>query len=99
MALLCFPASAPHLNLLERLWTFVKKQGLYSQSSADHLAFQHAILEGIAQASDPHPEALASLLPWKLQSCTAVQGLGEESNISLFPVARRTQRKVSSIAA
>ena len=26
MALLFFPASAPHLNLLERLWKFVKKQ-------------------------------------------------------------------------
>ena len=99
MALLFFPASAPHLNLLERLWKFVKKQWLYSKYSADHLAFQQAIIEGIEQASDPHPEALASLLPLTLQSCTAVQGSGEESNISLFPVARRTQRKVSSIAA
>jgi hypothetical protein len=38
-------------------------------------------------------------LTLKFQSFTAVQVIGEESNISLFPVARRTQRKVSSIAA
>ena len=77
----------------------VKKQCLYSKYSADHLAFQQAIIECIEQASDTHQEALASLLTLKFQSFTAVQVIGEESNISLFPVARRTQRKVSSIAA
>ena len=57
------------------------------------------VFECIEQASDTHQEALASLLTLKFQSFTAVPVIGEESNISLFPVARRTQRKVSSIAA
>ena len=97
--LLFLPAYSPNLNLIERLWKFVKKQCLYSKYYADHLAFQQAIIECIEQASDTHQEALASLLTLKFQSFTAVPVIGEESNISLFPVARRTQRKVSSIAA
>lgn len=97
--LLFLPAYSPNLNLIERLWKFVKKQCLYSKYYADHLAFQQAIIECIEQAPDKHKEALTSLLTLKFQSFKAVQVIGEESNVSVFPVARRTQRKVSSIAA
>jgi transposase len=99
IALLFLPAYSPNLNLIERFWKFVKKPCLYSKYYADHLAFQQAIIECIAQAPDKHQEALTSLLTLKFQSFKTVQVLGEESNVSLFPVARRTQRKVSSIAA
>jgi transposase len=97
--LLFLPAYSPNLNLIERFWKFVKKQCLYSKYYADHHAFQQAILECIAQAPEKHKEALASLLTLKFQSFKAVQVIGEESNISLFPVARQRQRKVSSQAA
>jgi len=50
MAWLCLPPYSPNLNLLERFWTFVKKPCLYSKYSADHLAFQQAIIECIEQA-------------------------------------------------
>ena len=99
IALLFLPAYAPNLPLLERFGKFVKKTCLYSKYSADHHAFQHAIIEGIEQAPDKHKKELESLLTLKLQSFKAVRVIGEESNISVFPVARQTQRKVSSKAA
>jgi transposase len=33
--LLCLPPYSPHLNLIERLWKFVKKQGLYAMYYPD----------------------------------------------------------------
>lgn len=99
IALRFLPAYSPTLNLIERFWKFVKKPCLYSKYYEDHLAFQRAILECIAQAPDKHKEALASLLTLQFQSFKTVQVIGEESNVSLFPVTRRTQRKVSSKAA
>ena len=97
--LLFLPAYSPNLNLIERFWKFVKKQCLYSKYSPDHLSFQRAIIECIAQAPDKHKEELASLLTLKFQSFKAVRVIGEESNVSVFPVARQRQRKVSSKAA
>jgi transposase len=97
--LLFLPPYSPNLNLIERFWKFVKKQCLYSKYYADHLAFQHAIMACIVQAPDKHKEELASLLTLKFQSFKAAQVIGEESNVSLFPVARQRQRKVSSKAA
>jgi transposase len=97
--LLFLPPYSPNLNLIERFWKFVKKQCLYSKYYADHHSFQQAILECIAQAPEKHKQALASLLTLKFQSFKAVQVIGEESNISLFPVPRQRRRKVSSQAA
>jgi transposase len=97
--LLFLPPYSPNLNLIERFWKFVKKQCLYSKYYADHHAFQHAISECIEQAPAKHQEALASLLTLKFQTFKAVPVIGEESNVYLFPVARQTQRKVSSQAA
>ena len=40
---LCYlPAYSPNLNLIERLWKFVKKKVLYSQYYADFIAFRAA---------------------------------------------------------
>jgi transposase len=97
--LLFLPAYSPNLNLIERFWKFVKKQCLYSKYYTDHLAFQQAIMVCIEQASDKHQEELASLLTLKFQSFKAVRVIGEESNISVFPVTRQRQKKVSSKAA
>jgi transposase len=97
--LLFLPAYSPNLNLIERFWKFVKKTCLYSKYYADPLSFQKAIMECIEQAPDKHQEELASLLTLKFQSFKAVRVIGEESNVSLFPVAQQRQRKVSSQAA
>ena len=99
MELLFLPASSPNLHLIERFWKCVKKPWLYAKDSADHRAFQQAIIACMEQAPDKHQEALTRLLTLKFQSFKAVQVIGEEANVSLFPIARRAQRKVSSIAA
>jgi hypothetical protein len=99
IALLCLPAYAPNLHLIERFGKFVKKTCLSSKSYADPLSFQQAIIACIAQAPDKHQEELASVLTLKLQSFKAVRVIGEASNVSWFPVAQQRQRKVSSKAA
>jgi len=97
--LLFLPAYSPNLNLIERFWKFVKKTCLYSKYYVDHLSFQQAIIECIAQAQNRHKEELASLLTLKFQSFKEVPVIGEASNVCLFPVARQTKIKVSSKAA
>jgi transposase len=97
--LLFLPAYSPNLNLIERLWKFVKKTCLYSKYYADHHAFQQAIIACIAQAPTKYREELESLLTLKFQTFKDVPVIGEESNVCLFPIVKTAQRKVSSKAA
>jgi transposase len=46
--LLYLPPYSPNLNLIERLWKFVKKHCLYSKYYADFTAFTHAIEDCLA---------------------------------------------------
>jgi transposase len=65
---LCFlPPSSPNLNLIERLWKFVKKQCLYSTYDADFPAFKTAIVQCLAHTQTTHRTALASLLTLRFQ--------------------------------
>jgi transposase len=65
---LCFlPAYSPNLNLIERLWKFVKKQSLYSKYYADFAAFKAAIIECLAQTQTTHKADLVSLLTLRFQ--------------------------------
>jgi len=60
---LCFlPAYSPNLNLIERLWKFVKKQCLYSHYYPDFAAFKGAISQCLEETSTTHQAALNSLL-------------------------------------
>jgi transposase len=60
---LCFlPAYSPHLNLIERLWKFVRKQCLYSHYYADFTTFKTASATCLAQTHTTHKDALDSLL-------------------------------------
>jgi len=99
IALLGLPAYSPTLHLLERFWKLVNKTCLSSQYDADHLSFQQAMIECMAQARHRHKEEWASVLTLQFQSCKEVLVIGEASNVCLFPVARQTKRKVSSKAA
>jgi transposase len=64
----CFlPPSSPNLNLSERLWKFVTKQGLYSTYYADFAAFKTALVPCLAQTQTTHRTALNSLLPLRFQ--------------------------------
>lgn len=65
---LCFlPAYSPNLNLIERLWKFVKKQCLYSKYYADFATFKAAIVECLGQTHTTHKAALDSLLNLRFQ--------------------------------
>ena len=65
---LCFlPPYSPNLNLIERLWKFVKKQCLYSHYYADFQSFTTAITDCLSQTHTTHQVALDSLLTLKFQ--------------------------------
>ncbi len=71
--LLYLPSYSPHLNLIERLWKFVRNQCLYSKYYANFDDFKHAIETCIEQANTTHKASLASLLTLNFQSFRKVQ--------------------------
>jgi transposase len=73
--LLYLPPYSPNLNLIERLWKFVKKHCLYSKYYADFTAFTHAIEDRLATTQTTHKQALSSLLTFNFQSFKKVQSL------------------------
>ena len=56
--LLYLPAYSPNLNLIERLWKFVKKKCLYSTYYANFKDFKQAISECLAQTHSTYKEEL-----------------------------------------
>jgi len=66
--MLYLPTYSPNLNLIERLWKFVKKQCLYSKYYPDFEAFRTSISECLAETETTHKGALDSLLTLKFQS-------------------------------
>ena len=66
--LLFLPTYSPNLNLIERLWKFVKKNCLYSTYSKDFALFKHAISSCLAQTHTTHKAALDSLLSLRFQT-------------------------------
>jgi transposase len=66
--LLYLPAYSPNLNLIERLWKFVKKKCLYSTYYSDFTLFKQAISSCLAQTHTTHKTALDSLLSLRFQT-------------------------------
>lgn len=66
--LLFLPPYSPNLNLIERLWKFVKKECLYSEYYETFALFQEAILDCLAETQGKHKQKLASLLTIKFQT-------------------------------
>ena len=66
--LLYLPAYSPNLNLIERLWKFVKKKVLYSKYYADFDAFRNAITDCLNQTHTTHKKELDSLLTLNFQA-------------------------------
>lgn len=65
---LCFlPAYSPNLNLIERVWKFVKKKCLYSQYYAEFPAFHAAISKCLNETMTTHQSDLDSLLTLRFQ--------------------------------
>lgn len=66
--LLYLPSYSPHLNLIERLWKFVRNQCLYSKYYADFDDFKGAIEACLKAANTTHKKSLETLLSLKFQS-------------------------------
>jgi len=65
---LCFlPAYSPNLNLIERMWKFVKKKCLYSKYYEKFPAFKTAISKCLDETMTTHKSDLDSLLSLRFQ--------------------------------
>jgi transposase len=66
--LLFLPPYSPNLNLIERLWKFIKKECLYSKYYATFADFKKAITDCLVDTQTKHKQTLASLLTLKFQT-------------------------------
>jgi transposase len=71
--LLFLPAYSPNLNLIERLWKFVKKQCLYAKYYRDFGSFTDVIQRCLTDTHTLHKEALSSLLTLNFQTFEKAQ--------------------------
>lgn len=67
ITLLFLPPYSPNLNIIERLWKFVKKKVLYSKYYADFDKFQQAILICLQDCNTSYQPQLKTLLTCKFQ--------------------------------
>lgn len=65
--LLYLPPYSPNLNLIERLWKFVKKEVLYCKYYPDFNLFRQAIENCLSKTSTTHKKELESLLALNFQ--------------------------------
>lgn len=71
--LLFLPAYSPNLNLIERLWKFVKKQCLYAKYYPDFSSFTSSIERCLQDTRTIHAKALNSLLSLNFQTFQKIQ--------------------------
>jgi transposase len=71
--LLFLPAYSPHLNLIERLWRFVRKECLYSKYYPKFDEFRQALTDCIQNAHTKRRDELETLLSWNFQSFKKVK--------------------------
>lgn len=67
IALLYLPSYSPNLNLIERLWKFLKRRALYGRYHPDFASFQAAIEQAIVEIPTTHAQALTSLMTLHFQ--------------------------------
>jgi transposase len=71
--LLFLPGYSPNLNLIERLWKFIKKDCLNGRYYPTHQQFQAAILDSLDAINTRHQEALQTILTLNFQMFDDVQ--------------------------
>ena len=65
--LVYLPPYSPNLNLIERVWKFVKKAALANHSFTDYPAFKAAIDDTLDRLGTTHRDAMASLLTLRFE--------------------------------
>ena len=67
ITLLYLPSYSPNLNIIERLWKFIKRRALYGRYHPTFAAFQAAIEEVLDGLSTTHAEGLKTLMTLNFQ--------------------------------
>jgi len=67
ITLLFLPSYSPNLNLIERLWKFIKRRALYGRYHPTFVDFQAAIEGTIASLPTSHAEQLKTLMTLNFQ--------------------------------
>jgi transposase len=67
IALLFLPSYSPNLNLIERLWKFIKRRSLYGRYHPTFADFQAAVQETIDGLPTTHAEQLRTLMTLNFQ--------------------------------
>ena len=65
--LLFLPSYSPNLNLIERLWKFIKRRAIYGRYHPTFTQFRAAVEATIDRLSTDHAADLASLMTLKFQ--------------------------------
>lgn len=73
--LLYLPSYSPNLNLIERLWKFVKKKCLYSKYYPDFTSFKDSISDCLGETNTVYKKELSTLLTLNFQTFTKEQML------------------------
>jgi transposase len=68
LRLLYLPSYSPNLNLIERLWGFVKRRSVHGKYHANFASFRAAIEETLAGIPTRHRDQLASLMTLRFQT-------------------------------
>ena len=66
--LLFLPSYSPNLNLIERLWRFVKKECLASRPLPDYEAFTRTIDDGLNSLTTKYKDQITTLLTLNFQT-------------------------------
>ena len=66
--LLFLPPYSPNLNLIERLWRYVKKKCLYNKYHPDFLSFKSCIDNCISNVGKKHKAEIDSLMTLEFQT-------------------------------
>jgi transposase len=67
ITLLYLPSYSPNLNLIERLWKFIKRRALYGRYHPTFADFQAAIQQTLAGLPTIHADQLKTLMTLKFQ--------------------------------
>ena len=67
ITLLLLPSYSPNLNLIERLWKFIKRRALYGRYHPTFAEFQAAINEVLDGLPTTHAERLKTLMTLNFQ--------------------------------
>ena len=68
ITLLFLPSYSPNLNLIERLWKFIKRRALYGRYHPTFTDFQAAIQQTLDSLSTTYAEQLKTLMTLKFQT-------------------------------